>query len=212
MKTRKAVLFVVMPRQFYTNLLPSAVASLFLFTTSPLFAADSPTPADRKQPSKEAANRAKAQPFSDRNILLAIESEFQFDPAVDGRPVDVAVNDGIVTLTGEKERAKRVASQVKGVGAVDNNLTVQPQSWAVQSDDETEKDIEQRLKWSAFVDESDVEVAVNTGVATLTGKVGSLAEEEAAVFIAPKAGARFVRDELVIRNPFSQAEGTEPRG
>jgi BON domain len=105
-----------------------------------------------------------------------------------------------------------VASQVEGVVAIDNNLTVQPQSWAVQSDDETEKDIEQRLQWSAFVDESDVEVAVNDGVATLSGTVGSLAEEEAAIFIARKAGARFVRDELVVRNPFSQAEGTEPRG
>jgi hypothetical protein len=67
MKTRNAVLFVIIPRQFYTNLLPSAVASLFLFTTSPVFAADSTTPGDRKQPSKEAANRAKAQPFSVRS-------------------------------------------------------------------------------------------------------------------------------------------------
>jgi osmotically-inducible protein OsmY len=105
-----------------------------------------------------------------------------------------------------------VASQVEGVVAIDNNLTVQPQSWAVQSDDETEKDIEQRLQWSAFVDESDVEVAVNDGVATLSGTVGSLAEEEAAIFIARKAGARFVRDELVVRNPFRKTEGTEPRG
>ena len=519
MKTYKAVLLVRAPRQFYTNLLPSAVASLFLFTTSPAFAADSTTPGDRKQPSKDAASPAKAQPFSDRDILLAIESEFQFDPAVESRLIDVAVKDGIVTLTGkvenllvreqaaevaggirgvrsvsnqiivepigrsdkeiqndvnralarnpttesfqvnasvengvvlvsgkadswaerdlattiaknvrgvreirnntevvfaksrpdqeierdvrsrlvwdtlvddelifvdvndgvvflkgtvgsvmeqgrarasawvlgakrvdssalevkpwardemrrrkfayntdqeiataisqtllqdprvaqfnprievrngevilmgavdtlpakiaaaeiarntsgvwrvrnllkvrpsaipgadqlqrdvkaalnshsyldgsditvrvrggkialngavnsdfERKWAERVASQVEGVVAIDNNLTVQAQSWVGQSDAETEKDIEQRLKWSAFVDESDVKVAVEDGVATLTGTVGSLAEEDAAIFVARKAGARFVRDELVVRNPFRKTEGTESRG
>jgi osmotically-inducible protein OsmY len=123
----------------------------------------------------------------------------------------IALN-GTVNSDFEKEWAEKIAAQVKGVVAVDNNLTVKDESWAIQSDYETERDIEQRLQWSAFVDESDFEVRVEEGVATLSGTVGSLAEEEAAIFIARQAGARLVRDELVVRNPFSQAEGTEPRG
>ena len=96
--------------------------------------------------------------------------------------------------------------------AVDNNLTVNDESWAIQSDYETDRDIEQRLQWSAFVDESDVEVTVEQGVATLSGTVGSLAEEEAAIFIARQAGARLVRDDLIVRNPFRESEASRAQG
>jgi osmotically-inducible protein OsmY len=90
-----------------------------LLTTSPVLAAGSATPAGRKQ---TAEHDAKQQPFSDRDILVAIENEFEFDPAVDGRLVNVAVQDGIVTLTGKvdnllsRDRAARLRER-SGVSA-----------------------------------------------------------------------------------------------
>ena len=149
-----------------------------------------------------------------RDIKAALNNHAYLDP----NDISVRVRAGKIALNGtvnsdfEKAWAERIASEVKGVVAVDNNLAVHAESWAVQSDDETEKDIEQRLRWSAFVDETDVDVSVEDGVATLTGTVGSLAEEEAAIFLARQAGARLVRDELLVRNPFRQGEGIPSQG
>jgi osmotically-inducible protein OsmY len=145
-----------------------------------------------------------------RDIKAALNNHAYLDPS----DISVQVRAGKIALNGtvnsyfEKAWAERIASEVKGVVAIDNNLAVHAESWAVQSDDETEKDIEQRLRWSAFVDETDVDVSV----ATLTGTVGSLAEEEAAIFLARQAGARLVRDELLVRNPFRQGEGIPSQG
>ena len=127
------------------------------------------------------------------------------------RASKIALN-GAVNADFEKEWAEKIAAQVKGVVAVDNNLTVTDESWAIQSDYETERDIEQRLQWSAFIDESDVEVKVDEGVAILSGTVGSLAEEEAAIFIARQAGARLVRNDLIVRNPFRESNATRTQG
>lgn len=149
-----------------------------------------------------------------RDIKAALNNHAYLDPS----DISVRVRAGKIALNGtvnsdfEKAWAERIASEVKGVVAVDNNLAVHAESWAVQSDDETKKDIEQRLRWSAFVDETDVDVSVEEGVATLTGTVGSLAEEEAAIFLARQAGARLVRDELLVRNPFRKGEGISSQG
>ncbi|HEX7226443.1 MAG TPA: BON domain-containing protein [Candidatus Binatia bacterium] len=145
-----------------------------------------------------------------RDVSAALNSHAYLDPS----DINVRVRAGKIALNGtvnsdfEKEWAEKVAAQVKGVVAVDNNLTVNDESWAIQSDYETDRDIEQRLQWSAFVDESDVEVTVEQGVATLSGTVGSLAEEEAAIFIARQAGARLVRDDLIVRNPFRETDAS----
>jgi osmotically-inducible protein OsmY len=149
-----------------------------------------------------------------RDVSAALNSHAYLDSS----DITVRVRAGKIALNGtvnsdfEKQWAEKIAAQVKGVVAVDNNLTVQEESWAIQSDYETERDIEQRLQWSAFVDDSDVEVRVEEGVATLSGTVGSLAEEEAAIFIARQAGARLVRDDLIVRNPFRERDAARAEG
>ncbi len=67
---------------------------------------------------------------TDLAIADAIQDDFAFDPLVPEGIVDVAVEDGDVTLTGTvanldaKRRAERIAGLVRGVDEIDNQLTV----------------------------------------------------------------------------------------
>ncbi|MEW6490454.1 MAG: BON domain-containing protein [Thermodesulfobacteriota bacterium] len=58
--------------------------------------------------------------------------------------------------------------------------------------------IEDQLYWSPFVDADAVQVSVEEGVATLTGRVGSLAEASAAVDNAHEGGAVRVKNRLEV--------------
>jgi osmotically-inducible protein OsmY len=80
-------------------------------------------------------------------------------------------------------------------------LTCARESFPEKSDRQIKTDVERQLRWSAFVDERDVSVTVDHGIVTLSGTVGSLAEREAALWIAHKGGAQAVRDRLVLDRP-----------
>lgn len=109
---------------------------------------------------------------NDINILDAVERELTLDTAVLLNNIDVAVAQGVVTLTGSvtnvlaKDRAARV--------------------------------VEDKLWWSPFVDEEDIEVSVENGTATLTGTVESWSEHSAANENAFEGGAAWVNNELVV--------------
>jgi osmotically-inducible protein OsmY len=131
---------------------------------------------------------------------------------------------GTVDSYFEKYQADDVASRVKGVIMVDNRLAVQAgvapdiqspyvDEWYLsdydwyqyrprfpaKSDIRIKWDIEKELFWSPFVDADDVEVAVDDGVAKLTGTVDSWSEYTAAANNAYEGGAVYVDNDLVVR-------------
>jgi len=67
------------------------------------------------------------------------------------------------------------------------------------TDAEIRDDIQNELWWSPFVDEDQVNVKVDNGVATLTGQVDTYAEREAARENAYEGGATWVVDKLTIK-------------
>jgi osmotically-inducible protein OsmY len=67
-----------------------------------------------------------------------------------------------------------------------------------RSDGQIEAEIRRQLWWSAFVDQEDIELAVDDGVATLTGVVGTRAEVSAAVQNALQGGATSVINEIQV--------------
>jgi osmotically-inducible protein OsmY len=105
-------------------------------------------------------------------------------PTTESFDADVLVSDGVVTLTGlvqswpEKRLSEDVASGVKGVRAVVNNLRIDFD--AERPDAELEQDIKSQLRRDVLVDEGLVKVDVVDGVAKLRGAVGSLAERRRA--------------------------------
>ena len=151
------------------------------------------------------------------------------DPFLDRYQIGVDALSGTVYLAGavdsfyEKSHAEDVASRVKSVAAVNNNLTVSfPDStyarayneefdapyysrpraysgWRYASDAAVKDGIESELFWSTLVDGESVQVAVNNGVATLTGAVDSWREYDAAAANAWEGGARDVVNNLKIK-------------
>jgi osmotically-inducible protein OsmY len=125
------------------------------------------------------------------------------DPYVDIFNIDVEALNGKVALQGkvhtsfEKEHAEDVVRKVKGVVAIENLLEYQHE-WTGKSDIEIRQDLKDRLFWHPFVNSDQVEIDVNSGVVTLKGKVDSWLEYSAAEAEAYEAGAKDVRNKLLI--------------
>ena len=70
--------------------------------------------------------------IDDATITAKVKASFADDKWVKGRNISVRTDQGVVDLTGtvgnkqESDRATKLASQVKGVKAVHNNLKVGP--------------------------------------------------------------------------------------
>lgn len=73
-----------------------------------------------------------------------------------------------------------------------------PQADSPRTDWEISQRIENELWWSPFVDSDDLDVAVEDGVAQLTGTVETWAERDAAVENALKGGAASVDEDLTV--------------
>lgn len=132
--------------------------------------------------------------------------------------------DGSVDTYYEKSRADDAAARVVGVEAVINNLDVDKGAhplaydpylfdyyfydydWydyepyrSFKADREIKEEIDDELFWSPFVDSDDVAVAVEDGVATLTGTVDSWSEFRAATENAYEGGAVWVDNDLQVK-------------
>ncbi|MDY6993915.1 MAG: BON domain-containing protein [Pseudomonadota bacterium] len=132
---------------------------------------------------------------------------------------------GDVTSFFEKAQAEDIASRVNGVIAVHNRLTIEGppvlltteptvDDWSlydfdwyrfdeniatIKSDWEILEDIKDQLWWSFFVDEEQVAVTVDEGVATLTGTVDTWSERLAATENALEGGAVAVNNQLKVK-------------
>jgi osmotically-inducible protein OsmY len=118
--------------------------------------------------------------LTDSEVEKAAKVALLDDPATDSYEVNVAVDDGVVTLTGEvdswqeKQLCTTVVKGVKGVVGVKNNIDVDYE--ATRSDYEIEQEVKRRLANDVRVDDFLIEVEVEDEKVTLTGTVGSLQE------------------------------------
>ena len=132
--------------------------------------------------------RAAVRELTDANIMESVEKELIMDPAVILNNIDVAVNQGIVSLTGTvdnilaRERATRVAETVRGVRAVVNRIDVKPV--VPRSDTDIARDVEDALLTDSATESYEVRVAVNDGIVTLIGTVDSWREKRLAGTVA----------------------------
>ena len=107
------------------------------------------------------------------------------DPAADSYEVNVAVKDGVVTLTGtvqswqEKQLSAAVAKGVKGVKELKNDIIVHYK--VERPDSQIAPEVKAVLKRDVWVDDILINSTVRDGKVTLTGTVGSAAEKTRAV-------------------------------
>ncbi|MGC9343109.1 MAG: BON domain-containing protein, partial [Bacteroidales bacterium] len=152
------------------------------------------------------------------------------DPVIENWEVDATANNGVIYLNGqvdsyfEKVQAEDVASKIKGVVAVENNLEINDRNdfynydyygWNTyyplyhvdvheehKTDVEIREDIISQLWWSPYVNEDEVAVSVENGTAVLEGLVDTEREKLFAEINAIEGGAKEVDNNLVVEyNP-----------
>jgi len=161
-----------------------------------------PAPPAEAPPAPKA--EVAAAPPSDAEITAAVAGALAEDPYTKGVPIAVAVDHGVVTLSGEVDSAflarwaAETVSGVPGVEGVDNQITIPaPSLWPP---DPVLKDrIELQLAYNPFVNGRRIHVQVEDGVATLTGFVDSLQARRSAAKTASEEQVRCVVESLYIR-------------
>jgi osmotically-inducible protein OsmY len=112
---------------------------------------------------------------SDEELRRDVLAELEYDPSLDARKIGVAVEDGIVTLTGEvssfaeKWNAERAAERVEGVRGIVNKIEVK--IVGDYSDTDIAREAADALRWNLMVPPGKVIPKVENGYITLTGEV-----------------------------------------
>ena len=115
--------------------------------------------------------------MSDSTLRQDIIDELEFEPSVNAAHIGIAVDDGIVTLSGhvgsyaEKIAAESAVRRVKGVRAIAQEIEVRYPYDKKTADDEIASRALNILRWSAVVPKDVVQVKVQDGWVTLTGQV-----------------------------------------
>lgn len=114
--------------------------------------------------------------MQDTQLRQDIVDELEFEPSLDAADIGVAVDSGIVTLTGhvrtyaEKTIAEDVVRRVKGVKGIAEEIEVRPAGSHLTADDEIAKRIINLFTWHTSIPRDGIQVKVQKGWVTLTGK------------------------------------------
>jgi osmotically-inducible protein OsmY len=115
--------------------------------------------------------------MTDKQLRLDIIDELDFEPSIDAADIGVAVDQGVVTLTGhvrsysDKLTTLDIVENVIGVRAIADEIEVRPIGTHITADDEIAKRIVNTLNWNTSVPEDKVHVTVKKGRVTLEGEV-----------------------------------------
>ena len=138
---------------------------------------------------------------TDTEIAQAAVSAMKWNTMVPADKVNLAVSNGLITLTGttdwqyQRDAAARAVRDLMGVKGVTNNITLKPH---VKAGDVQSK-IEAAFKRSAEIDARRVNVTASDGKVILAGNVRSWAERqeaERAAWAAP--GVSQVEDRITV--------------
>lgn len=114
---------------------------------------------------------------TDSKIKLDVQDELSWEPSIDETKIGVAVDNGVVTLSGEvnsyskKIAAEKAAKRVTGVKAVAEDIIVKYPSSSDRTDTDIAKAAIDALQWHSSVPDDAVMVKVEEGWVYLTGEV-----------------------------------------
>jgi osmotically-inducible protein OsmY len=152
-----------------------------------------------------------------QNDVLA---ELRWEPGVDSSRIGVAIEKGVVELTGqvrtfaEKQAVETAVKRVRGVTAVANELQVELLATHVRGDVDIAKAAMDALRWHVNVPDERITVTVAKGVVTLEGTVTAAYQRAAAqtaveyltgvkgvwnkITLTPQTSAKDVRKQLTV--------------
>jgi osmotically-inducible protein OsmY len=153
--------------------------------------------------------------MNDKILRQSIIDELDFEPSIDAANIGVAVDNGIVTLTGhvgsytERVAAEKAARKVRGVRGVVEEIKVRFAGEAPPRDEDLAKRAVQMLDWSVTVPPNAVQVKVQDGWVTLTGEVAwQYQKEEAQAALKRLSGIAGIINQIEVR---PQASATDVR-
>lgn len=114
---------------------------------------------------------------TDSEIKLDVQDELAWEPSIDETKIGVAVDEGVVTLSGEldsytnKITAEKAAKRVKGVKAVAEDIVVRYTSNLEKTDTAIAKAVLNALNWHSSVPDNNIMIKVEKGWVYLSGEV-----------------------------------------
>lgn len=115
--------------------------------------------------------------MSDMQLRQDVTDELEWDPSINAANIGVAVEEGVVTLTGhvasyaEKVAAEHAVRRVRGVRAIAEEIEIRLPYAKKTSDDEIAKRAANILGWDSQVPNDAIEITVQNGWVTLKGAV-----------------------------------------
>src|SRR5574341_1533778 len=150
---------------------------------------------------------------SDAQIHQDVLHELRWDSRLDATEISVAVDQGVVTLTGtvasyaKKVAAKEAAHRVAGVLDVANDICVEIPGSAGRTDTEIAQAVRQALAWNVLVPHTRITSTVEDGWVTLEGSVDRLRERaDAERAVWHLQGVCGVTNKIVVRPLTVQSE------
>lgn len=143
---------------------------------------------------------------TDTQVKQDVSDELGWDQSVRALEIGVAVNDGIVTLSGqvasysEKWHAEAAAQRVSGVKALAVEIKVILPGTSQRTDADIARAVENILLWSTFVPNDHIKVMVESGWLTLSGEVDWEFQKQAAVnSVSHLMGVTGISDQIGLR-------------
>lgn len=155
--------------------------------------------------------------MSDLTLRRDILDELEFQPHIDAGAIGVAVENGIVSLTGhvrtyaEKIAAERAVKRVKGVRAVAEEIEVLVPSELDLSDEVIAARCLDVIHWNAAIPEERIQVKVQHGWVTLEGEVDWQYQREAAQNAVRKLAGVIGIDNMLMLQPKTEPNDIKQR-
>ena len=130
--------------------------------------------------------------MSDIELRQDILDELEFEPSINAADIGVAVENGVVTLSGhvvsyaENLAAEEAVRRVKSVRGIAQEIEVRYPDGNPPLDDEIAKQALSKLRWDTSVPSDKIQLTVRNGLVMLTGEVDWQFERKAAEDAHPK--------------------------
>ncbi|CAM3519000.1 BON domain-containing protein [Paracoccus nototheniae] len=151
--------------------------------------------------------------MNDTDLRADVEDALEFEPATDANQIGVAVQNGVVTLSGHvttyaaRLAAERAVARVKGVRGIAQEVEVRPAGSHLTADDEIARRVLEALAWNSLVPMDSVKVRVAEGHVTLSGRVEWNYQRTAAeLAIAGMSGVKGILNSIEITKKASPAD------
>lgn len=155
--------------------------------------------------------------MSDLELRRMILDELEFQPNIDAAAIGVAIENGVVSLTGhvrtyaQKFAAERAVKSVKGVKAVAEEIKVVSNQDLDISDEAIAARCLDVIRWNSAIPDERLQVKVQDGWVTLEGEVDWQYQKEAAQSAVRKLAGVVGINNMLILKPKETPENIKER-